>query len=90
MHLEVTNELSATTFLLAFRHFYSQKGIPTVIFSDNARTFKHSKEIKIVIRTEEVQLYLTNQQIIWNFIIERAPGGWGLLGATRQRSEKLL
>ena len=71
VHLEVTGKLSATAFLLAFRCSYSQKGIPTVIFSDNARTFKHSKEIKRVIRTEEVQWYLTNQQIIWNFIVER-------------------
>ena len=82
IHLEVTGELSATAFLLAFRHFCSRRGVPSAIFSDNAKTFKHcSKEIKGVIRAVEVQQYLTNQQITWNFIVEKAPG-WGLLGTT--------
>ena len=89
LHLEVTDELSATAFLLAYRHFCSRRGVPTVIFSGNAKIFKHcSKEIKGVIRAEEVHQYLTNQQITRNFIVEKAPGG-GLLGATRQRSETL-
>ena len=74
LHLEVTGELSATAFLLAFRCFCSWRGVPTVIFSDNAKTFKHCyKEIKGVIRAEEVHQYLTNQQITWNFIAEKAP-----------------
>ena len=77
LHLKVTGELSATAFLLAFRRFCSSRRVvPTVIFSDNAKTFKHcSKEIKGVIRAEEVRQYFTNQQITWNYIVEKAPGG---------------
>ena len=77
VHLEVTRELSATAFLLAFRRFCGWRGVPAVIFSDNAKTFKHcSKEVKRMIRAEEVHQYLTNQQIRWNFIVEKAPW-WG-------------
>ena len=55
LHLEVTGELSATVFLLTFRRFCSRRDVPTVIFSDNAKTFKHcSKEIKGVTIAEEV------------------------------------
>ena len=51
VHLEVTYKLSTTAFLLAFRRFCGRRGVPAVIFSDNAKTFKHcSKEIKRMIR----------------------------------------
>ena len=77
VHLDVTCELSAAAFLLAFRRFCGRRGVPTVILSDNAKTFKHcSKEIKGLIRAEEVHQHLTNQQIRWNFIIENTPW-WG-------------
>ena len=76
VHLEVTCELSAAAFLLAFRRFCGRRGVPTVIFSDNAKTKHYSKEIKGLTRPEEVHQYLTNQHIRWNFIVEKAPW-WG-------------
>lgn len=64
-------------FLLAFGFLCSRRGVPSAIFSDNAKTFKHcSKEVKAVIRAVEVYQYLTNQQITWKFIVEKAPW-WG-------------
>ena len=46
VHLELTRELSATAFLLAFRRFCGWQCLPLVIMSDNAKTFKYcSKEI---------------------------------------------
>ena len=45
--------------------------------SDNAKTFKFcSKEIEKIVRSEEVHQYLTNRQISWQFIVEKAPW-WG-------------
>lgn len=77
LHLEVTEGLSANTFLLAFRRFCSRRGIPSIILSDNAKTFKHcAKEIMKIIRSEEVHQYLSNKQITWTFIAEKAPW-WG-------------
>ena len=48
--------------------------------SDNAKTFKHcSKEILKIAQAEEVCSYLTNKQIEWRFIVEKAPW-WGAIG----------
>ena len=80
LHLEVTEGLSANTFLLAFRRFCSRRGIPSIILSDNAKTFKHcAKEIMKIIHSEEVHQYLSNKQITWTFIAEKDPwwGGFG-------------
>ena len=77
LHLEVTEGLSANTFLLAFRRFCGRIGIPSIILSDNAKTFKHcAKEITRIVRSEEVHQYLSNKQITWTFIAEKAPW-WG-------------
>ena len=47
VHLELTKELSAVTFLQSFRKFCAHRGVPAVIMTDNAKTFKHSsKEVK--------------------------------------------
>ena len=66
LHLELTKELSAVAFLQSIRKFCVRRGVPAVIMSDNAKTFKHSsKEV-------QVQDHLTNQQIEWQFIAEKA------------------
>ena len=77
VHLELTKELSASVFLQAFRKFCARRGVPITIMSDNAKTFKFcSKEIEKIVRSEEVHQYLTNRQISWQFIVEKAPW-WG-------------
>ena len=77
IHLELTKELSAAAFLLAFRCFTSRRGLPKIIMSDNAKTFKHcSHEIMKITRAQEVRHYMTNQQVEWKFIVEKAPW-WG-------------
>ena len=77
IHLELTRELSATVFLLAFRRFTSRRGLPRIIMSDNAKTFKHcSREIMKISRAKEVNCYMTNHQVEWKFIVEKAPW-WG-------------
>ena len=63
----------------AFRRLTSQRGIPSVMISDNAKVFQSaSSVIKKVVRAEEVNKYMVNNQIRWNFIMEKAPGGGGL------------
>ena len=77
IYLELTRELSATVFLLAFRRFTSRRGLPRIIMSDNAKTFKHcSREIMKISRAKEVNRYMTNHQVEWKFIVEKAPW-WG-------------
>ena len=80
VHLELKPDLSAATFLLAFRRFTTQRGTPSVMISDNAEVFQAaSSVIKEVVQANEVNEYLLNNQIQWNFIVEKAPW-WGVLG----------
>ncbi|GFY54957.1 integrase catalytic domain-containing protein [Trichonephila inaurata madagascariensis] len=43
LHLELVTSLTTETFLLAFRRFISRRGLCTVIYSDNAKTFKRAE-----------------------------------------------
>ena len=77
IHLELTDMLSADSFLLAFRRFVARQGLPSTMWSDNAKTFKvASKEIQKIVCSLEVANYLTTNRVTWKFIVERAPR-WG-------------
>jgi len=44
VHLEVVEDLSTETFLLAFRHFTGHRSTQQLMISDNATTFQASAE----------------------------------------------
>ena len=62
VHLELTHSLTTAEFLEAFDRFVARRGLPAVIFSDNARTFKRAAE-----------LLSSSKEVKWKFITERAP-----------------
>ena len=78
-------ELSAETFLLAFRQFTSRRGLP-------AKTFKSaSKKVVKIARAQEVLHYLANNGVTWTFIVDKAPwwgGFWERLVQTVKRPFK--
>lgn len=77
VHLELTQGVSVSAFLLAIRRFASRRGLPATILSDNAKTFKAAnKELQKIIRSKEVERFLAEKRISWRFIVERAPW-WG-------------
>jgi hypothetical protein len=39
VHLELTDSLSLADFMLAIHRFVARRGLPSAIFSDNAKTF---------------------------------------------------
>ena len=45
IHLELVHDLSALTFLHALPRFASRRGTPSLIVSDNAKTFKLSAKV---------------------------------------------
>ena len=80
VHLELTPALSVPAFLRAFRRYASRRGLPALLISDNAKTFRAAcAEIRKLCRAEEVLRYLTDNQITWQFIVEKAPW-WGAFG----------
>ena len=64
IHLELTDMLSADSFLLAFRRFVARQGLPSTVWSDNAKTFKAaSKEIQKIVCSPEVVKYFTTHWV---------------------------
>lgn len=92
VHLELVNDMSTTSFLLALRRFIARRGIPSTIYSDNAPTFKKANKdlasLWSAVRSEEVRDYIANSRVKWKFIVESAPR-WGgfyerFVGLTKQ------
>ena len=76
VHLELTESLTVSSFLQAFRRC-SRRGLPAKLLTDNAKTFKSaSVDVRKISRSSEVKQYLANRQVDWQFIMERAPW-WG-------------
>lgn len=70
VHLELTSALSAGQFVLAFRRFSARRGVPNIVYSDNAKTFPGAQK--------ELQAVFGLKTPNWKFIVPRAPwwGGW--------------
>lgn len=80
LHLELVGSLSTDTFLLAFRRFIARRGLPSVVYSDNARTFKRAelelKQLWTVVNESRVKNFCASNGIKWKYIVERA-AWWG-------------
>lgn len=70
VHLELVESLSLDDFLMAFRRFTARRGLPTIMYSDNAKTFKGADQY--------IQRNFTQANIVWKFNAPKAPwwGGW--------------
>ncbi|XP_045025108.1 uncharacterized protein LOC123469827 [Daphnia magna] len=95
IHLELVEDLSAQSFLFAFKRFVSHHSLPSMIISDNATNFECSADfITQIFKSPEVASNLTNQQVEWRFIPKRAPwygGFWErLIGVTKIALAKML
>ena len=74
LYLELVENMSAATFLQAFRRFTSRRGLPNKILMDNANTLKsESKEVRMISESKEVKRYFANRTVTWGFITEKAP-----------------
>lgn len=95
IHLEVVTDLSAPTFLLAFRRFAARRSLPQVIMSDNATTYTSAaEELAELLSSEEIKTVLGRKGIEWKFIPKKAPwfgGYWErLIGLTKASIKKTL
>ena len=73
----------------------SRHGLTNRITSDNAKTFKNAnKKTGKMLKDVEVQGYITQRNIVWKFILERAPwfGGFyeRMVQAVKQQLRKIL
>ena len=86
VHLELTESLNVQDFAMAFRKFVSRRGMPTTIYSDNAKTFKAFK-------TKFLSTYGSTGPS-WKFIVPRAPW-WGgfwerMIGSVKSALKKTV
>ena len=70
VHLELTESLSTSDFVLAFERFVARRGLPSIVYSDNAKTFKGA-EVRL-------QALFGPSCPSWKYIVPRSPwwGGW--------------
>ena len=77
LHLELTMDLSVETFIRSLRRFTSRRGVPELITSDKAKTFKAAKKLlNQVFNHPSVRRFCTSERISWKFNVDRAPW-WG-------------
>ena len=70
IHIELVDSLSLEDFLLAFKRFSARRGQPSIIYSDNAKTFRAAHNL--------LQREAEHTGIVWKFSVPLAPwwGGW--------------
>ena len=70
VHVELVNSLSQEQFILALRRFAARRGMPSIIYSDNAKTFLGA--------SVQLQKHLGHLAPEWRLITPRSPwhGGW--------------
>jgi hypothetical protein len=90
VHLELVPDLSARSFLLAFRRFAARRGPVLVMYSDNAQTFRCvSRHLNILQADPSVQDLLARRNLLWIFSASLAPW-WGGFWERMVRSVKDL
>ena len=92
IHLELGTDLSADEFIRCLRRFTARRGLPEIIVSDNAKTFKSAAKILrkgvFIPKCQEIPL---NRRISWMFNMDRAHwwGGFFSKGWYRKRNNSL-
>ena len=95
VHLDVVVDLSTQAFIRSFKRFSVRRGLPTLLVSDNGKTFKGaSKLIKKIMSHETVIQHLMGLRIEWKFNLERA-AWWGgvferLIGSMKRCLRKMI
>ena len=95
VHLDLVEDLSASAFLRCFRKFTARRGTPSLMISDNAKTFKATaKTLKAWYDHPEVRADLEVKRVTWKFNLERAPW-WGgfferMVGSVKRCLRKVL
>ena len=96
VHLEIVQDLTAETFLLAFRKFAGRRSLPRVMISDNGSTYLSAaaEELRSLMDSPEVREDLSKRGVTWKFIPKKAPwygGFWErLIGLTKTAIKKVL
>ena len=74
IYLDLLPSLEGDECIRSLKKFIARRGRPERIYSDNGRTFvAAAKWIRIIMKDEKLQDYLSVNQIKWQFNLSRAP-----------------
>ena len=95
VHLELVEDLNASTFVNCLRRFSARRGTPSLIISDNAKTFKATaKLVERLFKEKDTRDFLCSKRITWKLNLERAAwyGGFfeRLVGIVKRCLRKVL
>ena len=91
VHLDLVPDLSAATFIRSFKRFTARRGIPSLMLSDNGKTFKAaSRLIKRVLEDTEVIQNFMRHQVEWRFNLEKAPWQGGIFERMIKSTKRCL
>ena len=95
VHLELVENLHASTFINCLRRFSARRGTPNLVVSDNAKTFKATAAyIRKLQQNSALQDFLSCKRITWKFNLERAAwfGGFfeRMIGTMKRCLRKVL
>jgi hypothetical protein len=80
VHLELVPDLSTDSFIRSFRRFTSRRGQCSVIYSDNAKTYKSAEKGVVqcyeILNSAPFKEYLAEKSIKWKYICPLSPW-WG-------------
>ena len=68
--------MTSETFLRCFRKFVARRSSPSLVVSDNAKTFKSaSKDLEKITNYPSDVKYFAQEKIKWSYNLEKAPRG---------------
>ncbi|XP_065208537.1 uncharacterized protein LOC135837249 [Planococcus citri] len=77
VHIEIVSGLSTEKFIFALQTFVARRGLPSVMFSDNATNFVGTKNV-FELNKNQVTEYATSENIQWRFIPPASPHHGGI------------
>ena len=94
VHLDLVRSLTTANFMRGLRRFTSRRARPSLIVSDNAKTFKAASKLVKGLHDDELSDYLANNCIEWCFNLEKSPW-WGgfferMIGTVKRSLRKIL
>ena len=95
VHLELATDLTANTFLQAFRRFTGRRSCPQLIISDNGSNFRATEILlRGFFQLPEVLEHFETRKCDWRFIAPRAPWQGGfyerMIGVVKRCLRKVL
>ena len=77
VYLKLCRTAGQEEFQRVFKEFVTRRGRPKMMVSDNAKTFEATSEwLKVLKVDEDLNNYITKENITWRFNLSRAPW-WG-------------